>query len=188
MWSPEVRGVSPAREASIRRRLPAPRRHPLRSDLGAAWSRAFSLIELLIVVGLLGTIAAISLPIYMDSLDKARVARAIGDIAAVSEEISLFWFDNGRYPNSLGEVGRAGMVDPYGEPYEYLNIADNKNGKGKGGTGGRKDRFLVPVNSDFDLYSKGADKDSVLPFTAPQSHDDIVRANNGAYIGLAEDF
>lgn len=188
MWAPEIHGVSRARATSIRRRLPAVDRRPLVVDLRASWSRAFSLIELLIVIGLLGTIAAISLPLYMESLDKARVARAIGDIAAVSEEISLFWFDNGRYPNNLGEVGRGGMVDPYGEPYEYLNIADNKTGKGKGGTGGRKDRFLVPVNSDFDLYSKGADTDSVLPFTAPQSHDDIVRANNGAYIGLAEDF
>ena len=103
----------------------------------------------------------------------------------MSEEISLFWFDNGRYPNNLGEVNRAGITDPYGEPYEYANIANSKKGKG---AGGRRDRFLVPVNSDFDLYSKGKDKSTVLPFTAPVSHDDIVRCNNGGYIGLAEDF
>ena len=77
------------------------------------------------------------------------------------------------------------MTDPYGEPYEYTNIAASKAGKGGGG---RRDRFLVPVNSDFDLYSKGKDKNTVLPFTAPESHDDIVRCNNGGYIGLAEDF
>jgi len=182
--------VSRARAAAACRRLPAPARNPLLDDLRASWSRAFTLIELLIVVGLIGTIAAIGVPIYMDSLDKARVGRAIGDIAAVSEEIALFWFDNGRYPTNLGEVGRGGMLDPYGEPYEYANIADNKKGKGKGGggAGGRKDRFLVPVNSDFDLYSKGKDGDTVLPFTAPASHDDIVRAGNGGFIGLAEDF
>ena len=181
--------VSAARAASAHRRLPAPERHPLLDDLRASWSHAFSLIELLIVVGLIGTIAAIAIPIYMDTMDKARVARAIGDISAMGSDISLFWLDNGRHPASLAEAGWGAILDPYGEPYEYTNIADATKGKGKGGSaGGRKDRFLVPVNSDFDLYSKGKDKASVLPFTAPQSFDDIVRANNGGYIGLAEDF
>jgi len=46
----------------------------------------------------------------------------------------------------------------------------------------------VPVNSDFDLYSKGKDKESVAAFTAKMSHDDIVRANNGMFVGLADDF
>ena len=179
--------VSAARAASARRRLPAPDRHILLDDLRASWNRAFSLIELLIVVGLIGTIAAIALPIYMDALDKARVGRAIGDIAGMSSDISLFWIDNGRHPASLAEVGWGGTLDTYGEPYEYLNIADG--GKGGGAAaGGRIDRFLVPVNSDFDLYSKGKDKDSVRAFTAKASQDDIVRAANGGYIGLAEDF
>ncbi len=181
--------VSAARAASAHRRLPAPDRPLLLEDLRASWSRAFSLIELLIVVGLIGTIAAIALPIYMDTIDKARVARAIGDISAMSTDISLFWVDNARHPASLAEAGWSEILDPYGEPYEYHNIADNAKGKGgKGGGGTRKDRFLVPVNSDFDLYSKGKDKSTVLPFTAPVSFDDIVRANNGGYIGLAEDF
>jgi general secretion pathway protein G len=181
--------VGRARAASIRRRMPPPRRHPLQEDMRAAWSSAFSLIEILIVVALLGTIVAIALPAYMDSLDKARVARAIGDIAAISEEIALFWFDSGRWPNSLAEIGRGAMTDPYGELYRYTNIGDSKTGgKGGGGGGGRKDRFLVPVNSDFDLYSMGKDTATVLPFTAQQSLDDVVRANNGMFIGLAEDF
>ena len=52
----------------------------------------------------------------------------------------------------------------------------------------RKDRFLVPVNSDYDLYSKGQDRKSSTPFTAKASQDDIVRANDGAYVGLASEF
>ena len=52
----------------------------------------------------------------------------------------------------------------------------------------RKDRFLVPINSDYDLYSVGRDGESVAPLTAAKSHDDIVRAANGAYVGLAENF
>lgn len=180
--------ISEARRRSVRDRMPAPRGDTLFDGLRAAWCQAFSLIEVLIVVTLLGLISAIALPAYMDALDKARVARAQGDISAISEDISLFWFDSGRYPNNLGEVNWAGRRDPYGEPYVYLNIADQgKGGKG-GAAGGRKDRFLVPVNSDFDLYSKGKDKESVIAFTAKKSHDDVVRANNGAFIGLAEDF
>jgi general secretion pathway protein G len=58
-----------------------------------------------------------------------------------------------------------------------------------GGIGGaRKDRFLVPINSDFDLYSMGKDGESLGPLTAITSHDDIIRANDGGYYGLASDF
>lgn len=186
--------ISGARRRSVRASMPEPRRDSLLDEARAAWSRAFTLIEVMIVVSLLGTVMAIALPQYMEALDKARVARAIGDIVAMGEEISLFWFDNDRYPNNLAEIGRGNMLDPYGEPYEYQNIANagggggGKGGGGGGGGIGRKDRFLVPVNSDFDLYSKGKDKETALPFTAAMSHDDIVRANNGGYVGLAEDF
>ena len=52
----------------------------------------------------------------------------------------------------------------------------------------RKDRFLVPINSDYDLYSMGPDGGSVPPLTAALSRDDIIRANNGDYFGLASGF
>ena len=67
------------------------------------------------------------------------------------------------------------------------------NGAGGNQGGGpqpqpRKDRFLVPINSDYDLYSMGKDRESIAPLTAKKSHDDIVRANDGAFVGLASDF
>ena len=52
----------------------------------------------------------------------------------------------------------------------------------------RKDRFLVPLNSDYDLYSAGKDGKSRPPLSAQMSQDDIVRANDGAYIGLASQY
>ena len=52
----------------------------------------------------------------------------------------------------------------------------------------RKDHFLVPLNSDYDLYSKGPDGKSSPPLTAEASRDDIIRANDGAYFGLASDY
>jgi len=52
----------------------------------------------------------------------------------------------------------------------------------------RKDKFLVPLNSTYDLYSKGKDGQSKLPLTAKASKDDIIRASDGAFIGLASEF
>jgi general secretion pathway protein G len=46
----------------------------------------------------------------------------------------------------------------------------------------------VPINTDFDLYSVGPDGNTQPPLTAPVSRDDIVRANDGRFIGKAEDY
>jgi general secretion pathway protein G len=74
--------------------------------------------------------------------------------------------------------------DPWGRPYVYLNI----RAAGPGNSGLRKDGKLNPLNTDFDLYSCGKDGDSIGPLSAKASRDDIVRANNGAFIGLGEDY
>ena len=61
--------------------------------------------------------------------------------------------------------------------------------KGPGPVGqARKDRFLVPLNSDFDLYSLGKDKSSAAPLNAKASRDDILRALDGGFIGVAAKF
>ena len=52
----------------------------------------------------------------------------------------------------------------------------------------RKDHFLVPLNSDYDLYSVGKDGESRAPLSVPVSADDVIRANDGAYIGLAANY
>ncbi len=75
------------------------------------------------------------------------------------------------------------VLDPWGNPYQYLNIEDF-SGKGKKGKF-REDRFKVPINSDFDLYSMGKDGKSKKSLTSKGGRDDIVRANNGGYIGPA---
>ena len=75
------------------------------------------------------------------------------------------------------------MKDPWGTPYQYISH-DDKKGKGKW----RKDHNIVPINSDFDLWSNGKDGQSSAPLTAKHSRDDILRASNGRFIGLASDF
>ena len=110
------------------------------------------------------------------------IARCIGDIKAIQQDITEYQFDHGALPGTLADIGRPGMKDPWNHDYAYLPIV----GKGKGGF--RKDRFLVPINSDYDLYSMGADGASSAALTAKISQDDIIRANDGGFVGLASDF
>jgi general secretion pathway protein G len=98
----------------------------------------------------------------------------------LQEEIENYQMNNGGLPNSLDDIGRGSLTDVWGNPYRYLNFA-TEHGVGHM----RKDRFLVPLNTDYDLYSMGKDGKSQTPLTAAASRDDIVRANNGEFIGLA---
>lgn len=140
--------------------------------------RAFTLIELMAVVIIIGALVGIAVPQFQDMLTRAKVARAIGDIQAIQTDID----SRDSLPETLADVARSGYLDPWGTPYVYFKFP--VGGKGPP-PGARRDRFLVPVNSEYDLYSMGVDKKSAIAFTAKASHDDIVRANDGGYIGLA---
>ena len=85
-----------------------------------------------------------------------------------------------RVPPDLSAIGWDTVLDPWGNPYRYLSF---EGLKGKGQM--RKDKNLVPINTQYDLYSMGADGQSVPPLTAKVSHDDVILANDGSYIGLA---
>ena len=52
----------------------------------------------------------------------------------------------------------------------------------------RKDRFLIPINTSFDLYSMGKDGKSAAPLTAQASQDDVIWANDGSFVGLASQY
>jgi general secretion pathway protein G len=145
-------------------------------------TRGLTLIELLIVLAVIGILASIGLVLYANVTDRARTARAVADIANVSSEILTFEATNERLPINLAEIGRAALLDPWGRPYEYLNFAVGPLGMQ------RKDLALIPINTDFDLYSRGKDGATQPPLTAAVSRDDIVRANDGQYIGLASGY
>ncbi len=126
------------------------------------------------------TLAAIAIPQFLAARDAARVTKAVADIHTLETEIMTYQVTNGVLPHMLADIGRGGLSDPWGAPYEYLNIADDPLLSKV-----RLDRFLQPLNSDYDLYSKGKDGLSVPATTASVSADDIIRANDGAYVGLA---
>jgi len=175
-YTPEetLKGAAPAQRRCYQ--TPSRRRGP-----GA--QRGFTVVELLIVIAILMTISALAIPSLMAAMDAARVARAVGDIETIEDAITLYEVIYGRLPDDLTQVGYGGLLDPWGSPYEYLNHTTMR-GNGKA----RKDRFLVPLNDDYDLYSAGKDLATVPPITAPASQDDILRASSGSYLGLASQF
>lgn len=147
----------------------------------------FTLLELVVVAGLIGTLSMIVIPRLFGFAERVRDKQCIVDIADMDADIQQFAVDYDEHPHTLDEIGRGNLRDPWGRPYQYLNIQlDGKTGAGKDKE--RKDHFLIPVNSDFDLYSMGPDGQSVAPLTAAASRDDIIRASNGSFIGPVSEF
>ena len=145
----------------------------------------FGLLELMIVLVVAGLLATIAVPAYNGVIHRARVERAIGDIGTIHIKIEEYQIKNNHtLPASLDDLAFDVELDPWGQPYQFLNI--QTAGSGKGGL--RKDGKLNPLNTDYDLFSIGADGSTSGPLSAKSSRDDIVRANNGAYIGLGEDY
>lgn len=143
----------------------------------------FTLLEIMIVVAIVGVLAAIASASYDRYREKLRVNQAIIDIGAMSVALKLYEYDAREFPPTLAEIGWGNRLDPWGRPYQYYDLAA-KRGNGKA----RKDKKLAPLNSDFDLYSVGKDGASKAPLVTPVSRDDVVRARDGKFIGLAKDF
>lgn len=104
--------------------------------------RGFTLIEIMVVVVILGILAAIIVPRIMDAPDKARVAKAKQDVAGIVAALNMYRLDNFNYPST--QQGLEALVappqgdpparnwkpggylqqlpkDPWGTPYQYLN-------------------------------------------------------------------
>jgi general secretion pathway protein G len=122
-----------------------------------SWCRGFTLLEVMVVVVILGILAALVVPKIISRPDEARVIAAKQDIASVMQALKLYRLDNQRYPTT--EQGLQALVarpvsapiapnwksggylerlpkDPWGGPYQYLNPG---------------------VRGEIDLYSLGAD-------------------------------
>ncbi|MCB1791258.1 MAG: prepilin-type N-terminal cleavage/methylation domain-containing protein [Gammaproteobacteria bacterium] len=150
---------------------------PLRAQTG------FTLIEIMLAVAILSILGAIALPFYDQYINEARISTAIKDIRQM--ELTL----NDRYadddpPATLAAAGLS-MIDPWGNPYQYLWLRNNP-APGLNGAR-RRDKSMNPVNTDYDLYSMGPDGATQAQFTANAALDDVVRANDGDFVGVAND-
>ncbi|WP_211091403.1 type II secretion system major pseudopilin GspG [Pseudothauera rhizosphaerae] len=115
----------------------------------------FSLIEIMVVVVIMGVLAALIVPNLMDRPDQARATAARQDVGALMQALKLYRLDNSQYPSAeqglraLVEKPTAGRMppnwrpylerlpaDPWGNPYHYLNPG---------------------TNGEIDVFSLGAD-------------------------------
>lgn len=144
--------------------------------------RGFTMMELMLAVGLVGVLSGIAVASYQGYRERARENQTAREIAAMSADIQRFALDRRAFPDSLADIGQAGRLDPWGRPFVYYNV----DGNGKGGA--RKDHKLNPLNTDFDLYSLGKDGKSKPQITQKDSVDDMIRASNGRFVGKASDF
>lgn len=140
-----------------------------------------TLLELLITIALIGLLSAVAMPSYQAYMERAKVLTAKKDILEISLKLERYLTFKNAYPTTLADLPDT-RLDPWGSPYRYLSM--------EGATVGqkRKDKSLHPLNSDYDLYSMGPDGNSQTPLTAKASRDDIIRANNGGFVGVAEDY
>jgi general secretion pathway protein G len=117
----------------------------------------FTLIEIMVVVVILGILAALVAPQIMGRLDDAQITKAKQDIRAFETALDLFKLDNFKYPTT--EQGLQALVSPPSDP----TIRNwRKGGYLKGGV--RKDPWQNDYNyvnpgsrGEYDLFTLGAD-------------------------------
>lgn len=140
-----------------------------------------TLLELMVVAATIVIMSMFAIPAFRGYVERSRVSRAIGDIGTISLQLYRWQLNTRTFPTTLAEAGIA-ATDPWGRPYEYTRVEGTPQNQL------RKDHNLHPINTDFDLYSVGPDGNTQKPLTAAPSRDDIIRANNGSYVGVAANY
>lgn len=117
----------------------------------------FTLIEVMVVVVILGILAAIVVPRIMSRPDEARVVRAQQDIRAIGAALDLYKLDNFAYPTT--EQGLQALVArPANLPSGARYKEDGYLGALPRDPWGGEYQYLSPgQHGAFDLYSHGAD-------------------------------
>lgn len=100
--------------------------------------KGFTLIELMVVVVIIGILAAIAVPAFSDASDKAKVSKAKADLRTIESALEIYYAEHGEYPdadsdNTLPDVleddGYIKTIpeDPWGHTYVYKPADDNKS-------------------------------------------------------------
>ena len=120
--------------------------------------RGFSLIEIMVVVVILGILAALVVPKIINRPDEARVVKAKQDVLAIQNALELYKLDNGFYPST--DQGLVALVEkPTSSPVpqdwkSYLKTLPKD-------PWGREYLYLNPgQHGDIDVYTNGAHGES----------------------------
>jgi general secretion pathway protein G len=120
-------------------------------------NRGFTLIEIMVVVVILGILAALIIPNIMDRPDQARIAKAKQDIRALDTALSLYRMDNYRYPTT--EQGLQALVEKPSTPPVPPNFKQGGYLKRMPKDPWGNDYIYLSPGShgEYDLSSLGAD-------------------------------
>ncbi len=151
------------------------------ASLPPGGARGWTLVEVIIAIAVVATLSTIGVVMSRTSVHSSRMVKAIAEIKTIQMDIDNYYEMYGDYPLSLEDAGHGGRLDPWNNPYEFLNY-DTANKK----KGIRKDKNLKPLNSDYDLFSTGPDGKWKESLSSKTSRDDIIRANDGEFVGLAD--
>jgi len=141
-------------------------------------NRGFTLVELVVVVAIIGVLSAIGMSGFAQIKVQARNTRAAGEIRVIEKDINAYAVEKGTYPPSLAEIGRNNLIDPWGHRYEYRLFS----------AGNMRTIAGVDQNPDYDLFSVGSDADFAQSLMDPKSRDDIVRLNEGRWVGYVANY
>lgn len=119
--------------------------------------RGFTLIEIMVVVVILGILAALVVPQVMNRPDQAKVTVAKGDIKAIGAALDMYKLDNYSYPST--QQGLNALVEkPSGSPQPKNWNRDGYLKRVPKDPWGNDYQYLSPgTQGQFDLYSLGAD-------------------------------
>jgi general secretion pathway protein G len=152
-----------------------------RAEAHRSWQHGVTLLELMVVLGAILVLGAFAVPAFNGYVERSRMTRAVSDIGMISLRLYRWQLNTRSFPATLVEAG-LDSNDPWGRPYQYTPVEGTPENQL------RKDHNLHPINTDFDLYSVGPDGSTRRPLTAQESRDDIIRANNGTFIGVAANY
>jgi general secretion pathway protein G len=145
-------------------------------------SKGYTIIETMVAVGIIGISGALAYPVYSSHVDKMKIAESRKDLVLTDLKIETYFATNGAFPPDLAAIGMQ-QDDPWGKTYFYYN-RDIPSGNGRE----RMDVNGTKINTDYDLYSKGPDNISAGKVSHSNGLDDIVRGNNGDFIGAGADY
>jgi prepilin-type N-terminal cleavage/methylation domain-containing protein len=104
----------------------------------------FTLLELLMVTVIIGTLSTMAAPSLQRAREQAQVAAAIAEIAILQSELAIYIEINFGPPVSLAAIDRAGLIDPWGYPYVY-RVVTGPGGGAQGQVHGPAQHRLRPV-------------------------------------------